>query len=54
MARILTKHVNTCVTILKNTVVSKAAAGPLNTFNNKIIIVLISEAEFIAANTKIR
>ena len=40
--------------MLKNTVASKSAAGPLNTSKDKIITVLTPEAELIAANTEIK
>ena len=37
----------------RNTVASKAAAGPLNTLDNKIVNVLNPQAELVAANAKI-
>jgi len=40
--------------MLRNTIASKAAIGPLNTSNNKTIIVLTPYIELIAANTKIK
>ena len=40
--------------MLKNIIVSKAAIGPLNTLNSKIIAVLTPREELIAANTKIK
>ena len=45
---------NTPTTIPRNTVVSKAAAGPVNTSNGKIVAVLTPQEELIAANTKIK
>ena len=52
--KIYMKLPNTYTTILKNIVASKVAAGPLNTFKNKIINILTPQAEFVAANTKIK
>ena len=40
--------------MLRNIVASKAAVGPLNTSNNKIIAVLTPQEELIVANTKIK
>ena len=40
--------------MLRNIVAGKAAIGPLNTSNNKTITILTPQAEFIAANTKIK
>ena len=40
--------------MLRNTVASKSAIGPLNTSENKIITVLTSKAELIAANAEIK
>ena len=48
------KLLNTCTTILRNTVASKIAAGPLNSSKDKTIIVLSPEAELVAANTEIK
>jgi len=40
--------------MLKNTVAGKAAVGPINTSNSKIVAVLTPLEELIAANTKIK
>ena len=40
--------------MLRNIAVSKAAVGPLNTSDNKIVNVLNPQAELVAANTKIK
>jgi hypothetical protein len=40
--------------MLRTIVASKAAVGPLNTFNNKTITVLIPQMELIAVNAKIK
>ena len=40
--------------MLRNTITGKAAIGPLNTSNSKIIIVLTPQEELMAANTKIK
>ena len=40
--------------MLRNTIASKLAAGPLNTSKDKIITILTPEAELIAANTEIK
>ena len=40
--------------MLRNTAASKAAAGPLNTLDNKIVNVLNPQTELAAANTKIK
>ena len=40
--------------MLKNTVAGKAAIGPLNTSNGKIITVLTPQEELAAANAKIK
>ena len=45
---------NAYITILKNTIASKSAIGPLNTFKNEIITVLTPQAKLIAANAKIK
>ena len=38
----------------RNTAAGKAAAGPLNTSNGKIIVVLTPQEELMAANAKIK
>ena len=38
----------------RNTVAGKAAAGPLNTSDSKIIIILTPQEELIAANAEIK
>ena len=38
----------------QNTVVGKAAVGPLNTSDKEIINILTPQAELIAANAKIK
>ena len=38
----------------KNTAASKAAVGPLNTLDNKIVNVLNPQVKLAAANTKIK
>ena len=40
--------------MLRNTIASKLAAGPLNTSKDKIITILTPEAELIVANTEIK
>ena len=40
--------------MLRNITASKAAAGPLNTFNNNTITVLTLEVELAAANAEIK
>jgi len=40
--------------MLRNIVASKAAAGPLNTLDNKIVNVLNPQAELVVANTEIK
>jgi hypothetical protein len=40
--------------MLRNTVAGKAAVGPLNTSNNKIITVLTPQEELTAANAEIK
>ena len=40
--------------MLRNTVASKAAAGPLNTLDDKTVNVLNPQAELVAANAKIK
>ena len=40
--------------MLRNIAASKAAAGPLNTLDNKIVNVLNPQAELAAANAKIK
>ena len=45
---------NYLTTILRNIVTSKAAVGPVNTSNSKIVAVLTPQEELIAANTKIK
>ena len=40
--------------MLRNTVASKSAVGPLNTSEDKIITVLTPKVELMAANTKIK
>ena len=38
----------------RNIAASKAAIGPINTFNSKIVAVLTPQKELIATNTKIK
>jgi len=38
----------------RNTVVGKAAAGPVNTSNSKTVAILTPQEELAAANTKIK
>ena len=45
---------NARITMLKNIIASKVAVGPLNTSKDKIINILTSQVEFIAANAKIK
>ena len=45
---------NNYTIMLKNIAASKAAIGPLNTSNSKIVTNLNSQVELIAANTKIK
>ena len=40
--------------MLRNTAASKAAVGPLNTLDNKIVNVLNPQAELVVTNTKIK
>ena len=40
--------------MLRNIVAGKAAIGPLNTSNSKIIAILTPQEELIAANTEIK
>ena len=40
--------------MLRNTVASKAAIGPLNTLDDKTVNVLNPQAELAAANAKIK
>ena len=40
--------------MLRNIVASRTAAGPLNSFKDEIITILTPQAEFMAANTKIK
>ena len=40
--------------MLKNTAAGKAAIGPLNTSNSKIITILTPQEELIAANAEIK
>ena len=40
--------------MLRNTVAGKAAVGPLNTSNSKIIAVLTPQEELMAANAEIK
>ena len=40
--------------MLRNTAASKAAVGPSNTLDDKIVNVLNPQAELVAANTKIK
>ena len=44
----------TLTTMLRNIVASKAAVGPVNTFNGKTVTVLTPQEELIAANAKIK
>ena len=52
--RILRKLPNTTTTILRNTVASKAAIGPLTTSNSKTGTNLNPQVELIATNTEIK
>ena len=45
---------NTPATILRNIVVGKAAARPINTSNSKIVAILTPQEELIVANIKIK
>ena len=45
---------NAYTTMPKNTAASKMAVGPLNSSKNKTITILTPQAEFMAANTKIK
>ena len=40
--------------MLRNIVAGKAAIGPINTSNSKIVAVLTPQKELVAANTKIK
>ena len=40
--------------MLRNTAADKAAAGPLNTSNSKIIAILTPQEELMAANAEIK
>ena len=40
--------------MLRNIVAGKAAIGPINASNSKIVAVLTPQEELIAANTKIK
>ena len=40
--------------MLRNAAVGKAAAGPVNTSDGKIVAVLTPQEELVAANTKIK
>jgi len=40
--------------MLRNTVASKAAVGPLNTSDKETVTILNPQAELMAANTKIK
>ena len=40
--------------MLRNRVASRTAIGPLNSFKDKIITILTSQAELAAANTEIK
>ena len=40
--------------MLRNTAASKAAVGPVNTSNSKIVAVLTPQEELTAANAKIK
>ena len=45
---------STPTTMLRNIAAGKAAIGPINTSNGKIVAVLTPQEELIAANTKIK
>ena len=40
--------------MLRNTAASKSAVGLLNSFKDKIITILTSQVEFVAANAEIK
>jgi len=42
------------ITMLRNTIAGRAAAGPVNTFNGETVTILNPQEELAAANTEIK